>query len=193
MLDIKFVRENADLVQKNSADKGYTVDVAATLALDTEYRALLTKTEAVRRDRNALADSLKSTKPTTEQIEQGKRLKAELSELEDALNSAEARFLAVFKQIPNMAASDVPYGATEDDNVVEKEVGAIPHFDFEVKNHWQIGEAKNWIDKERATKVAGAQIPTEYQAGAVQAARAAATARANAARHAASGPAAKAR
>ena len=68
MLDITFVRKNAELVQVKSADKGYPVDVAHVLSLDTAFRALLTEVEVVRRERNALADSLKSSKPSPEQI-----------------------------------------------------------------------------------------------------------------------------
>jgi seryl-tRNA synthetase len=158
MLDIKFVRENAEAVQKNSDQKGYAVDVSATLALDAEYRSLLTKTEEIRRERNALADSLKTAKPSPAQIERGRELKTELAELEESLTRTEAAFLESFKRIPNMAARDVPYGATEDENVVAKEVGNLPSFDFEPKSHAQIGEARGWIDKERAAKVAGARF-----------------------------------
>jgi seryl-tRNA synthetase len=57
-----------------------------------------------------------------------------------------------------MPTDDVPVGATEDENVVVKEVGTIPSFDFEPKSHWQIGEARGWIDKERAAKVSGARF-----------------------------------
>ncbi len=56
------------------------------------------------------------------------------------------------------ALDDVPVGLTEEENVVTKEVGNIPSFDFEPKTHWQIGEQRDWIDKERAVKIAGSRF-----------------------------------
>jgi len=115
----------------------------------------------VRRERNALADSLKSSKPSPEQIARGRELKAQVAELEEKLAAAEAAFLAEFKKIPNMPADDVPFGKSDEENVVAKTVGEIPKFDFEPKSHWQIGEARGWIDKERAAKVSGARFATD--------------------------------
>ncbi|OHB25771.1 MAG: serine--tRNA ligase [Parcubacteria group bacterium RIFOXYD2_FULL_52_8] len=158
MLDIKFVRENPELVQQKSTEKGYSVDVAATLALDAAHRALLIEVENLRHERNELAASMKSVKPSEEQIAKGRELKDKLTGLEAELKATEATFLAAFKKIPNMPAEDVPVGASEDENMVVKEVGERPDFAFAPKNHWQIGEARGWIDKERATKVAGARF-----------------------------------
>lgn len=158
MLDIAFVRKNPELVQEKSTQKGYPVDVAHVLQLDETYRALLNKVEALRRERNALADSLKSSKPSSEQISRGRELKEQLSKLEEELNAAESAFLSEFKKIPNMPTDDVPVGATEDENVVAKTVGDVPTFDFEPRSHAQLGEMRGWIDKERAAKVSGARF-----------------------------------
>jgi len=158
MLDIRFIRDNAEAVQQASGQKGYKVDIAALLQLDDERRELLTKTEEIRQERNALASSLKQGKPSSEQIERGKTLKTELAELEDHLRVTEEAFIKALKNIPNMPLPDVPVGASEDENVITKTVGTQPVFDFEPKNHWQIGEARGWIDKERAAKVAGSRF-----------------------------------
>lgn len=158
MLDIGFVRKNPDLVQEKSAQKGYSVDVAHVLTLDETHRALLKQVEALRQERNALADSLKSGKPSPEQISRGRELKAQVAELEEQLFAAEAAFIAEFKKIPNMPTDDTPVGASEDENKVVKEVGTIPTFSFEPKSHAQIGEMRGWIDKERAAKVSGARF-----------------------------------
>jgi seryl-tRNA synthetase len=72
MLDIQFIRDNAELVQKKSAEKGYkTVDVAQLLELDAERRSKLTQLEELRARRNQLSDTMKGQKPTPEQLEQG--------------------------------------------------------------------------------------------------------------------------
>ncbi len=158
MLDIKFVRSNPELVQQKSREKGYDVDVAATLALDERHRGLLIEVENLRHERNELAASMKSGKPSEEQIARGREMKEMLSVLEASLKEAETAFLTAFKKIPNMPTEDVPVGASEDDNQIAKDIGTQPVFTFAPKNHWQIGEARGWIDKERATKVAGARF-----------------------------------
>jgi seryl-tRNA synthetase len=158
MLDIQFIRDNADLVAEKSAQKGYAVDVPKLLELDGERRDLLTKAEDVRRRRNELAAAGKGQKPTDEQIKAGRELKDELAGLEDRLGTVEEAFTALLKSVPNMPLDDVPVGASEEENVVSKKVGEPTKFDFEPKTHWQIGEERGWIDKERAAKVTGSRF-----------------------------------
>ncbi|MGD8374225.1 MAG: serine--tRNA ligase [Candidatus Woesebacteria bacterium] len=158
MLDIRYVRENADRVQQAAQQKGYAVDVQKLLKLDDKRRSFLQKIEDLRRERNELAASLKQGRPDPQQIERGKALKTELADLEESLRGAEKAYLDALKQVPNMPLDEVPVGASEDENVVSKEWGTPKKFDFEPKNHWQIAEARDWIDKKRAAKVAGARF-----------------------------------
>lgn len=158
MLDIRFIRDHAERVQKAAGQKGYTVDIKQLLEVDEDRRKLLAAIEALRQERNTLAGGLTQTKPSPQQIEKGRQLKAALAEQEDRLKKIEVTFWSLLKKVPNMPADDVPVGATEDDNVVTKTVGEPPRFDFEPKNHWQLGEAHGWIDKERAAKVAGSRF-----------------------------------
>jgi seryl-tRNA synthetase len=158
MLDIRFVRENPEAVQKNAADKGYDVDVAETLRLDAHKRSLQTKVEELREKRNSIASQMKGGRPSDELIAQGKAIKDELNVLESELRDADEAFLKLFKKIPNMAANDVPFGATEDENIVAKTVGETTTFEFEPRNHAVIAEARGWLDKERASKVAGSRF-----------------------------------
>lgn len=158
MLDIQFIRDNPELVQEKSEQKQVEIDIPKLLEIDKGRRELLTVVEDLRRRRNELADSLKEGKPSQEQIEQGKQLKVELAEKEDYLRQTEEEFTALLKRVPNMPLDDVPVGESEEQNAVTKEWGEKPQFDFEPKNHWQIGESKGWIDKERAAKVAGSRF-----------------------------------
>lgn len=158
MLDIRFIRENAARVQEAAGQKGYEVDVAKLLKVDDERREVLNETEALRQQRNELAAQTKNPKPSKEQIEQGKKLKQQLSEVEARLKTLEEEFLRRLKQVPNMPLNDVPVGASEDENVVAKTRGEPTKFDFEPKNHWEIAQARGWIDKERAAKVTGARF-----------------------------------
>lgn len=158
MLDIQYIRDNPEKVAEKSKQKGYDVDVAQLLELDTERRTRLTQVEELRARRNTLADSLKSGKPTAEQIAEGKSLKEEVAQLELEIGPLEERYLSLLKSVPNMPLDMVPVGYTEEDNVVIRTFGEQPNFDFTPKNHWEIAEAKGWIDKDRATKIAGARF-----------------------------------
>lgn len=158
MLDIQYIRENREAVAEKAAQKGYAVDVETLLALDTRKRELITQIEKVRAHRNELAASLKKTKPTPEQIEQGKQLKEQVAGLEAELEPVEAQYDTLLHAVPNMPLENVPVGATEDENVVAKTVGDKPVFEFQPKNHWEILEPRDMLDKERAAKIAGSRF-----------------------------------
>ncbi len=161
MIDLKFLRDNPDIVKAACRDKNAAVgakEVDHLAKLDNDRRELLAKIEGLRAERNELSASLKKGKPEPKQIDQGKKLKDQLAKLEEQLGVVEAEHLAIWKQIPNIPTSDVPVGKTEAENVVSKKVGVPVRFSFEPKNHWQLAEAHGWIDKERAAKVAGSRF-----------------------------------
>jgi seryl-tRNA synthetase len=158
MLDIQFIRDNPELVAEKSRQKGYGVDVSQLLGFDKERRELLKQTEDLRQQRNDLASKNKSQKPSEEDMASGRELKEKVNDLEHRLASIELEYAELLRLVPNMPLSDVPLGTSEDDNIVVKQWGDKPVFDFEPKNHWQIGEAKGWIDKDRASKVAASRF-----------------------------------
>ena len=160
MLDIRFIRDNAEAVQNNATHKNYSVDIAKLLKLDDERRELLARVDEIRERRNANAAKMKGVqgKPDQSIIDEGKAIKIELAELEESLTMLETSVLTLQKQVPNMALADVPLGASEDENVVAKVVGEPTVFNFAPRNHWQIAEQRDWIDKERAAKVAGSRF-----------------------------------
>lgn len=158
MLDIRFIRENPEKVQQAARDKGYDVSIAQLLEVDEERRELQQQVDALRERRNANAAQMKGGRPDQGTIDEGKQIKIELSEREGYLGNADAEFLKLLKQVPNMPWDDVPVGASEDENVEIKVVGEKPAFDFEPKNHYEIAGAKGWLDKERAAKVAGSRF-----------------------------------
>lgn len=158
MLDIQFIRDNPELVAEKSVQKGYEVDIPKLLALDEQRRKLLAEVEELRAQRNELAASLKNKKPSEAEIASGRELKDKLAKLEDELKPCDASWLELLRAVPNMPLADVPVGASEAENVVAKTVGEPTKFDFVPKNHAEIAEAKGWLDKERATKVAGARF-----------------------------------
>lgn len=158
MIDIQLIRDNPELVAEKSQQKGYTIDVAKLLELDGQRKELLSVVEELRQKRNENSDKMKGGKPEQSLIDEGKQIKIELLERETYLNEVEAEWLELLKTVPNMPLDDVPVGSTEDENVVIKTVGEKPVFDFAPKNHWELAAAKDWIDKERAAKIAGARF-----------------------------------
>lgn len=158
MLDIRFIRENADAVQRASEQKGYRVSISDLLELDDSRRDLQKRVDELRQRRNEVASRMKGGKPEQDLVDRGKAIKAELGQLESQLDRVNGRYMALLKQVPNMPHADVPVGLSEDENVEIKVVGDIPQFDFAPKNHYEIAEAKGWLDKERAAKVAGARF-----------------------------------
>ncbi|MBP9820875.1 serine--tRNA ligase [Candidatus Saccharibacteria bacterium] len=159
MIDIQFVRDNPTVVAEKSQQKGYNIDVNKLLTLDTERLTLLGQVEELRRQRNANAEVIKKAgKPEQSLIDQGKQLKVDLAHRESLLQQTHNEWLELLKSIPNMPLAEVPVGQSEEQNVVIKEFGNKPEFNFEPKNHAHIAEAKGWLDKERAAKIAGARF-----------------------------------
>jgi seryl-tRNA synthetase len=158
MLDIQFIRENQELVQAKAKQKGYDVNVHDLLEYDDRRRSLVTEVEKLRAERNELTATLKGGKPAPEQIEKGKELKEKITTLEAELKPVEASFGKLLKAVPNMPLDDVPVGASEDENKVAKKVGNPKECAFTPKNHWEIAEPRDLLDKERAAKISGSRF-----------------------------------
>ena len=158
MLDINYIRANRQKVEDAIRNKAYEIDLDEVLKLDDERKSLSQKIDSLRQERNQISAQMKNGKPDQKLISRGKELKTELSELESKLSEVEPTYLAKLKLIPNVPEDDVPVGLSEDENEVAEVIGEPTKFDFEPKNHYEIGQARGWIDKERAAKVTGARF-----------------------------------
>ena len=151
MLDIRFIRENADLVAKKSTEKGYDVDVKKILTLDKILKTELTyQIEKLRARRNELAHS----KPDKESREEGKEIKEQLAELVAKSKLLKDEYLNLMNSVPNIFPDDTPIGG-EEANREEKKWGKTEPKDFDVEDHLAWGEKRGFIDFERGAKVAG--------------------------------------
>lgn len=154
MLDIRFIRENAERVQESAKQKGYSVDIQQLLELDDSRRELQQQVDQLRTRRNEIASQMKGGKPEQSLVDEGKRLKIELSEREEYLKNAEHECSELLKQVPNVILDDVPLGGEEDSVEIkrwgEQTSGAKDHLDFAL--------ARDWVDFERGAKVAGAKF-----------------------------------
>ena len=158
MLDINYIRDNRQKVEDAIKNKGYTIDLDEILQLDDARKELSQKTDILRQERNQISSQMKNGQPDQALISRGKEIKQELSSLEEKLSSVESDFLAKLKTVPNVPCDDVPVGLSEDENEVAEICGEPTKFNFEPKNHYEIGQARGWIDKERASKVTGARF-----------------------------------
>lgn len=158
MIDIQIIRDTPDLVSEKSAQKGHPVNVQAILQLDKQRKEALVVVEELRAKRNEIAGRMKGSKPSESDIAEGKNVKKQLLQLETSLKQTEEDLLVLLKKVPNIPLPEVPVGSTEEENKVVKTWGKKPIFDFEVKNHWQIAEARDLIDKDRAAKIAGSRF-----------------------------------
>ena len=154
MLDVKFIRENLDLVEKSAKEKGYKIDVQEVIRLDDARKKKLTRVEELRRERNEIAAKMKGGKPEKALIEKGKKIKEELAGLEEELNKIEAEYTTALKSVPNIIFDDVPLGGEEDSVEIkawgEQKKKGVDHLDYALD--------RDWVDFERGAKVAGAKF-----------------------------------
>ena len=154
MLDIRFIRENAELVQKSADAKRYKVSVADVLKVDEEKRGLQQQVDDLRARRNDIAAQMKGGKPDPKLIAKGKEIKSKLAELEEQLKEVDARLTDGINSLPNIIFDDVPIGGEEDSVPVaewgECKKAGVDHLDYAI--------SRNWVDFKRGAKVAGAKF-----------------------------------
>lgn len=158
MLDLNFIRENLDKVKKACQDKSISVDVDKVLELDKQKRALMTEIENLKAKQNKLSRQGKGDIDREKLITDAKELKDKIKAKEPELEKADEELKILLLKFPNIPLDDVPVGKSEDENQVIKTVGKKPIFNFPVKSHWQLAEALDLIDKERASKVTGTRF-----------------------------------
>jgi len=160
MLDIKYIRENPEVVKKATAAKQQDPKVVdELLVVDKKKRELLSKIENLRAQRNVVAKA--------RDIEKGKKIKKQLRELEPKLKKTEKEFNELLYPIPSLAADDVPEGKDESENVEVRKWGKPKKFDFKPKDHLELGESLKILDFKTGAKVSGSQFYFLYNEGAL--------------------------
>lgn len=157
MIDLNFIRENPEKVQKAAKDKGVDIDVNHILEIDKKHRELSLNVQKLREERNVLVSAIKG-KPAPEQIEKGKNIKEKIEKQEYALKAVWEELRTWLLKIPNIPKSDVKVGKDEGKNEIIKRVGAPKQFSFTSKDHLELGEALGIIDVTRAAKVSGSRF-----------------------------------
>lgn len=154
MLDIRFIRDNPELVAKNAENKGYHIDINDLLKKDQVKRKIQQRVDELREQRNTISSQLKGGRPSDDLVATARSIKEELVGLETELKVAEDELLQLMYQVPNMIQDDVPLGDESDSVEIkrwgEQTTGAIDHLDFATR--------RDWVDFERGSKVAGAKF-----------------------------------
>ncbi len=162
MLDSKLVRTNPDQVAEALKKRGFELDVAQIKSLEEERKSLQVNTESLQQQRNSSAKNIGKAKAAGEDIAPllaaVDQLKNELTQGEARLGEVQAKMDELLSGIPNMPAEEVPFGESEDDNVEVRRWGTPRAFDFEIKDHVDLGAAVDGLDFETGTKLTGARF-----------------------------------
>jgi seryl-tRNA synthetase len=170
MLDLGYVREHLDAIERMALDRGVTIDLAQFRAIDTERRQLITQTERLKAERNKASDEIVRLKRSgqdasailarmKEVSEEVKRDDERIAQLDEVLKN----FLLT---VPNMPHTSVPVGRSSADNVEVRRWGFPPQFSFSPRPHWEIGEITGILDLPAAVKIAGARFAVYQGMGA---------------------------
>lgn len=164
MLDIKWIRENPEALDKALAKRGAGPLSSELIALDEKRREHVGKVQAAQERRNAASKEIGKAMAEKDAATADK-LKAEVGGLKTFLADAEEEERRLLKELndalsslPNVPADDVPLGKDEADNVEVRRVGNQRNFSFQPKEHYELGEALGYMDFERAAKIAGARF-----------------------------------
>ncbi|MGD2038805.1 MAG: serine--tRNA ligase, partial [Desulfobacterales bacterium] len=170
MLEIKFVRQNLDTVQKALEKRGESADLDALKKCDDKRRAILQELETLRHQRNVVSDQIAQMKKAGDNadtvVAEMREVSSKIKVLDKTLTEILETFDRILMGLPNIPHASVPVGRDETDNPVLKTVGDPPGFEFEPKPHWDVGAALGILDFERAVKIAGARFPLYFGAGA---------------------------
>ncbi len=169
MIDLRLLREDPDRVRAAYARRGGVEELDRVIDLDAEYRDLLRKVEDLRAEQNRASRAIGQAPPEERAaaIDAAKQLSDQLKELEPQLDVVQSKLDEVSAYLPNIPHESVPDGLSEEDNIVEREVGEKPSFDFEPKDHATLAENLGIVDFDRAAKASGARFAYLKGAGAV--------------------------
>ena len=166
MLDLRFVRENAETVKASLSRRGVKFDLTEFLALDARRRAAQQEIETRRRRRNEVSEEIgrlkKAGEPAEDKVAEMRAVGDSIAALENGTREVEEAQRSILLTIPNLPHASVPDGKDENDNVEIRRWspygGELPKFSFEPKPHWDLADYLDIIDFDRAAKITGARF-----------------------------------
>jgi seryl-tRNA synthetase len=170
VLDLRFVRENIDLLKEKLSLRGEDLDWNPFIQVEQERRDLIQKADALRNQRNQVSDEISKIKQgggaAEDLVAQMRQVGQEIKALETDLKEKEEKLQSFLLIIPNIPHESVPVGKNEGDNKEVRKCGQPPAFSFEAKPHWDIGEDLDILDFKGGAKLAGARFTLYKDLGA---------------------------
>jgi len=162
VLDIKFIRENIEAVKEMLKKRNNSLSLDGFEEMEKKRREILSEVETLKAERNAVSKKIGAMKKAGENtdgiVAEMQTVGDKISRLDNELRDVEKELRDLMLSIPNMPKEDVPYGVDDTDNPEVRKFMEPTRFDFEPKAHWDLGEALDIIDAERAAKVTGARF-----------------------------------
>jgi len=165
MLELRFIRENIDLVKTKTAKRGLATEMLDRfMEVDARRLVVINEGESLKNRRNTVSKEIAGLKKSGDDdgaaplIEEMKEAGSRIKELDDELLGIQEELESIIMSIPNLCDDSVPEGQDEEDNIEVKLWGEKPQFSFTPKSHWQLGADLNIIDFERAAKLSGARF-----------------------------------
>lgn len=162
MLDIKFIRNNIELVEEALKKRNAKGNLDEFLKLDKSRRELIAKSEQLKQTRNEVSQEIgrlkRDKKDITHLTKEMKELGQEIKRYDRELKEVEEKLNDILLSIPNIPNEDVPVGQSDEDNKEIRRWGEVKEFDFEAKAHWDLGEELGILDPKTAAKVTGARF-----------------------------------
>lgn len=165
MLELRFIRENLDLVKEKTAARGLDIGMLDTFAaIDARRLAILAEVEALKQRRNTVSKDISVFKQAGDEasaaplVAEMKTANSRIKELDEELSRVHEELSEIVMAVPNLLDDSVPEGNDDADNIEIKTWGEKPAFDFEPKPHWDLGTELGIIDFERAAKLSGARF-----------------------------------
>jgi len=165
MLELRFIRENINLVKAKTAKRGLDTDILDHfMEVDQRRLTILTEVESLKNRRNTVSKEIAVFKKNKDEegaaslIAEMKDVGIRIKELDDELAGIHQKLDDIVMSVPNLCDDSVPEGTDDEDNVEFKRWGEKPQFSFTPKPHWQVGVEQGFLDFERAAKLSGARF-----------------------------------
>ena len=170
MLTLKYIRNNLEMVQKSISRKQSDIDINQLLDLDAKRREYLKEVEELRAEKNSVSNTIAALKKTgkdaTLKIDAMRFVAENIKKIEKELKRVEDSIQEQIYYVPNLVHTSVPDGKDETENILVKEWGSKPEFNFQIRDHIKIGEDLGLFDFQRAVNMAGASFPLYIGVGA---------------------------
>ena len=170
MISINDIRSKPEKIKEALKSKGYNGSINDIITIDENFRKLIHRIETLRAQKNNVSEEVAEAKrtgvDTQNKIKEMRTLGDEIKSLEISSNELKLKLISNLEEIPNIPDSSVPIGIDENDNVIVREWGEKPVFNFKEKSHLELGKSLNLLDMERGAKISGSGFPLYVGKGA---------------------------